>query len=181
MQRRGLGQFCHLAVSDLWVQQKLQEGVFRLEKLNGKLNPADALTKHIPRPPQQTHGISQYGISGRASDLSTTAPAWRPGCSTASRWALERLPFMTVRSHHLWLSCRRPCDLPIMNSDLWDTQVDTLSARRPPNHEQPDAPRPCLSDTIWREPQGGPGARLTGATCPRCVDPWKLPVKGVPT
>ena len=48
--RRGLGKIRHLAVSDLWIQERLREHAFTLDKVAGVDNPADALTKHIERP-----------------------------------------------------------------------------------------------------------------------------------
>ena len=48
--RRGLGKIRHLAVSDLWIQERLRERAFNLDKVAGVANPADALTKHIGRP-----------------------------------------------------------------------------------------------------------------------------------
>ena len=43
--RRGLGKIRHLAVADLWVQDRVRAGDFVLEKVLGSLNPADILTK----------------------------------------------------------------------------------------------------------------------------------------
>ena len=48
--RRGLGKVRHLATADLWVQDRLRSGDFRLEKVAGSDNAADILTKHVPRP-----------------------------------------------------------------------------------------------------------------------------------
>ena len=56
--RRGLGKIRHLAVSDLWIQDRLRAHDFELYKVAGALNPADVLTKftdkqtllgHLPR------------------------------------------------------------------------------------------------------------------------------------
>ena len=43
--RQGLGRVRHLAVADLWLQQKVRDRQFQLSKIAGKENPADALTK----------------------------------------------------------------------------------------------------------------------------------------
>ena len=48
--RRGLGKIRHLATSDLWIQEKLQQGAFLLSKIPGAENAADLLTKHLERP-----------------------------------------------------------------------------------------------------------------------------------
>ena len=48
--RRGLGRIRHLAVADLWVQDRVRSGDFRLLKVKGADNPADGLTKHCEIP-----------------------------------------------------------------------------------------------------------------------------------
>ena len=45
----------HLATADLWVQDRLRAGDFRLEKIPGVENPSDVLTKHVPRPLMMKH------------------------------------------------------------------------------------------------------------------------------
>ena len=47
--RRGLGKVRHLAVADLWVQDRLRTKDFALTKVAGADNPADMLTKHVER------------------------------------------------------------------------------------------------------------------------------------
>ena len=47
--RRGLGKIRHLHVADLWVQDRVKKGDFALTKVAGADNPADILTKHVPR------------------------------------------------------------------------------------------------------------------------------------
>ena len=46
--RTGIGRVRHLAVGQLWIQEKLREGQFSLYKVGGTANPADLLTKHLP-------------------------------------------------------------------------------------------------------------------------------------
>ena len=53
--RRGLGKIRHLAVADLWVQDRVRSKDFDLRKVDGKPNPADMLTKHIDYPTLQRH------------------------------------------------------------------------------------------------------------------------------
>ena len=48
--RRGLGRVRHIAVGDLWIQEKLREGQLELVKVLGSDNPADIFTKAIERP-----------------------------------------------------------------------------------------------------------------------------------
>ena len=45
--RRGLGKIRHLAVADLWIQDKVKSKDCLLKKVLGKDNPSDALTKHV--------------------------------------------------------------------------------------------------------------------------------------
>ena len=47
--RRGLGKVRHLAVADLWVQDRLRTKDLTLSKVFGTENPADLLTKHVER------------------------------------------------------------------------------------------------------------------------------------
>ena len=43
--RSGIGKVWHLAVSQLWVQERLRDGTFTLHKRRGEVNPADLFTK----------------------------------------------------------------------------------------------------------------------------------------
>ena len=45
--RQGLGRIRHVAVADLWVQQRLKEGDFKVFKVNGLENIADLMTKAL--------------------------------------------------------------------------------------------------------------------------------------
>ena len=47
--RRGLGRTRHLDVQDLWIQDEITQGRLKLEKVGTKNNPADILTKVLPR------------------------------------------------------------------------------------------------------------------------------------
>ena len=44
--RQGLGKLRHLDTHTLWVQQAVRSRRFELKKIDGKVNPADLLTKH---------------------------------------------------------------------------------------------------------------------------------------
>ena len=71
--RRGLGKIRHLHVSDLWVQDRLKCGDFKLTKVAGVDNPADLLTKHVTRDIMIRHmtfmGLKPEG--GRATSAPT--------------------------------------------------------------------------------------------------------------
>ena len=45
--RSGIGRVRHLAVGQLWIQERIREGAISLEKVAGESNPADAATKHL--------------------------------------------------------------------------------------------------------------------------------------
>ena len=47
VKRQGLGRIRHLAVADLWIQQKAREGVVNYKKLEGSKNTSDILTKPV--------------------------------------------------------------------------------------------------------------------------------------
>ena len=47
VKRQGLGRVRHLAVADLWVQQKAKEAEVTYKKLEGKRNTSDMLTKAV--------------------------------------------------------------------------------------------------------------------------------------
>ena len=53
--RTGIGRVRHLAVGQLWVQEKVRSGDIRLFKVAGSENPADLLTKALPRPAMDLH------------------------------------------------------------------------------------------------------------------------------
>jgi hypothetical protein len=46
-ERKGIGKIRHLAVSTLWIQDRIRSGDIRLCKIAGTLNPSDILTKHV--------------------------------------------------------------------------------------------------------------------------------------
>ena len=71
--RSGIGRVRHLAVGQLWVQERLKVGDFALHKVAGEMNPAGLLTKHVPREGLVRHtvALSVLPEAGRA----TSAPA----------------------------------------------------------------------------------------------------------
>ena len=71
--RRGLGKIHHLHVTDLWIQDQLQRKDFTLTKVLGAENPADILTKHVPKDILMKH-MRFIGIraeEGRAASAPT--------------------------------------------------------------------------------------------------------------
>ena len=53
--RKGLGKIRHLAVADLWIQDKVRAKDLQLRKVLGADNPADMLTKHVNRELRSKH------------------------------------------------------------------------------------------------------------------------------
>ena len=45
--RRGNGKLRHVRVGSLWVQERVEEGVFTVNKVHGDDNPSDLCTKHM--------------------------------------------------------------------------------------------------------------------------------------
>merc|ERR1711884_559969 len=45
--RSGIGRVRHLAVGQLWIQERIRERAIRLEQVAGEANPADVATKHL--------------------------------------------------------------------------------------------------------------------------------------
>ena len=45
--RRGLGKMRHLEVRQLWLQAAVADGKLVLRKIDGKVNPADLMTKYL--------------------------------------------------------------------------------------------------------------------------------------
>jgi hypothetical protein len=48
--RTGLGRLKHLRIEDLWLQSAVEEGRLQVVRIPRELNPADCLTKLVPRP-----------------------------------------------------------------------------------------------------------------------------------
>ena len=75
--RSGIGRVRHLAVGQLWVQERLRAGQFTLFKVIGTANPADLLTKHLPGPVISTHLATLH------CEYEQGRPASAPGVSAA--------------------------------------------------------------------------------------------------
>ena len=79
--RRGLGRVRHLAVADLWLQDRLRSGDFELCKVLGSNNVADLLTKYLDRATQDRHCAS-LGLDfegGRAASAAHINVPMPPG------------------------------------------------------------------------------------------------------
>ena len=69
VRRRGLGKVRHLDVTDLWLQERIRMKDLEVEKVDGKDNLADALTKILARPLLVKHlvGMNIFPEDGRAA------------------------------------------------------------------------------------------------------------------
>ena len=54
-QRRGLGKLRHVEVHLLWLQHHVAAGDFKVHKIDGKVNPADLLTKYLSQDVMKKH------------------------------------------------------------------------------------------------------------------------------
>ena len=72
--RTGIGKVRHLAVGQLWVQERVRSGDFSLHKVAGEQNPADLLTKPVPAELIRRHTASRGLVSesGRAESAPRT-------------------------------------------------------------------------------------------------------------
>merc|ERR1711940_245427 len=53
--RKGLGRARHIEVNQLWIQERISEGVLEVRKAQGAENIADAITKHVEAEGIQSH------------------------------------------------------------------------------------------------------------------------------
>ena len=51
--RRGLGKIRHLSAADLWIQERLRAGEFKLDKVLGSQSPSGCVSKCLDRPTLQ--------------------------------------------------------------------------------------------------------------------------------
>ena len=84
VKRQGLGSVRHLAVADLWVQQKAKSGEVAYQKLEGKKNTSDMLTKAVDSDTLMRH-MQALGMEFREGRNSAT-PAFN-GCDDSTQGA----------------------------------------------------------------------------------------------
>ena len=70
--RHGIGRVRHLAVGQLWVQEKLRAKAYSLHKVPGDINPADILTKNVCRAILDRHLVTMS--ADREAGRATSAP-----------------------------------------------------------------------------------------------------------
>ena len=67
--RRGLGRTRHIKVQYLWIQERLEDGDLRIEKVHTEANHADLMTKHLRKEDRERHmkGMNIRVEAGRSS------------------------------------------------------------------------------------------------------------------
>ena len=73
VQRRGLGKLRHLNVQYLWVQERVREADFAVQKIDGEVNPADLMTKNLDETKMWRHlvKLDYFQLGGRATSAPT--------------------------------------------------------------------------------------------------------------
>lgn len=68
VRRRGLGRIRHLDTTDLWLQERIRGGGFRVTKIDGDKNTADILTMNVERATLVKHlaAMGMHHEEGRA-------------------------------------------------------------------------------------------------------------------
>ena len=77
VKRQGLGRVRHLAVADLWVQQRAKGGEVSYVKLDGKRNTSDMMTKAVEKEVIMRH-MQSLGLQWRSGRHEAT-PAYTGG------------------------------------------------------------------------------------------------------
>ena len=94
VKRLGLGRVRHLAVADLWVQQKLRRGAFTISKWPGVSNPSDMMTKYLSCDDTMKFlkMLTFHPLAGRAQVTPSRGERWKadqpvssPACAWTSR------------------------------------------------------------------------------------------------
>ncbi len=67
---QGNGRMRHVKVGDLWIQERIEEGELRVDKVRGEENPADLRTKYLSAAKIQSHmtRLEQEFRDGRADN-----------------------------------------------------------------------------------------------------------------
>ena len=175
--RSGIGRVRHLAVGQLWIQERIRERTIALEKVAGESNPADAATKHL----------CAESLRKCYSALGCEARSGRSGAAPALAADVE--PFLQEAGGR-----REGSTDPL--------QGQTLRGAGAPPHPGPPAatPAPCragrqsaarTSAQPSRQPRdpaqgaavpaaAGPGATRPGPTVTRTYADPRVPVIGRP-
>ena len=66
--RQGLGRIRHVAVADLWIQQRLKAGAFSVAKVAGLANMSDLMTKALEAPRIDLL-LRMMGVNAKEDDM----------------------------------------------------------------------------------------------------------------
>ena len=74
-QRKGMGSVRHLETSQMWIQDRVFRRDLEVEKIGGKVNIADALTKHVDSKALAVHveGVGMDRRGGRHEEAPEVA------------------------------------------------------------------------------------------------------------
>ena len=66
--RKGNGKLRHVRVGMLWIQEMVEEGELKVDKVKGEENPADLMTKYLTKGVSDAHlvRLRQEVVQGRA-------------------------------------------------------------------------------------------------------------------
>ena len=68
--RRGLGKAKHVDMQNLWIQEASKSGRFVTKKVGTNVNPADLMTKLLPKPKvEQLMNLMGYEIMKTGADV----------------------------------------------------------------------------------------------------------------
>ena len=89
--RRGLGKVRHIAVNELWLQEKMHDGNIKVMNIKNTFNPADLMTKHLSKSIDRSHTRTtcprpcrrQKRARTRVGDSYSEGTPWR--CRTCSK------------------------------------------------------------------------------------------------
>ena len=85
--RRGLGAVRHIETNQLWLQQKVRDKTIHVEKVAGKVNIADATTKHVGGEDHKMH-IENVNVEVRM-DRHEKAPVVAEGAGPGDAEPIE--------------------------------------------------------------------------------------------
>ena len=86
--RSGLGKLRHVQTHTLWVQERVRSGAIELRKVNGLVNPADLVTKHLTSRDRVNQSIELFNCKYREG-RSAAAPEFRKDREPAAVHAVK--------------------------------------------------------------------------------------------
>ena len=109
IERKGLSKVKHVDLDHLWLQQEQARRLLPLQKVDGAINPADLMTKHLPEAVIKKHvrllrlELAQ-GRAGNAAQLHALSTQGRKG-RTGDTWDAVCKAGHWRRRHVTWRRC----------------------------------------------------------------------------